>query len=78
MAKEKKILKDIQRLYKCNSIDMIMFGWVTATRRFIPSINIKDAIEAFTDFHQLTEDEYPSESALNSFNRMWNYYKNIL
>lgn len=78
MAKEKKILKDIQRLYKCNAIDMMMFGWVTATRRFLPSVNIKDAISAFMDFHNMDDNEYPYESAEVTFQRMWNYYKQTL
>ena len=75
MAREKDVLKPIQRLYKCNSIDMMMFGWVTGIRRFIPSAQINDTIEAFIVYYGLTENEYPFESALVTYGRLWNYYK---
>ena len=78
MTKEKQILKPIQRLYKCNAIDLMMFGWVCGVRRFIPSANIIDLIDEFMTFNDFTEDEYNSESAQTSFQRMWNYYKNEL
>ena len=75
MAKEKGILKPIQRLYKANQIDLAMFGWVCGARRFIPSAKITDLVEEFIVFNNLTEDEYSYDSALVTFHRMWNYYK---
>lgn len=75
MPKEKQVLKPIQRLYRSNGIDQIMFGWVCGIRLMIPSANIKDIIEKFMDYNDLDENEYPLESAMTTFQRMWNFYK---
>ena len=75
MGKEKGVLKPIQRLYKCNAIDLMMFGLVSGIKRFLPSAQIQDAVEAFITYHDLTETEYPFESALVTYQRMSNYYK---
>jgi len=78
MAKEKDILKPIQQLYKCNSIDLMMFSFVCGVKRVIPSASITSSIDLFIEYNDLTEEEYPKESALVTFTRLSKYFKNRL
>jgi hypothetical protein len=75
--KQKPALKPIQSLFKKNALDLILFGFVQGAKKYIPSASIIDLVDGFSEEYNLNEDEYPSESAMTTYNRMLNDFINL-
>lgn len=70
MAKEKPYEKKINAFYKKNSIDLMMFSWVTAVTKILPAVTRSQAIDMFMAWIELSEDDYPMNSAKITYSRI--------
>jgi len=77
MSKVKPIEKKIPALFRRNSLDHMMFGFVHGVRNVLPSTSIKEAVSLFMSTQDLTEDDYPLTSAMTIFNRMNKEFINL-
>lgn len=77
MPSERLATQGISKVYKYNTMDNIMYGYVTAMLRSIPSMTISRAIEWFMYDFGLSEDEYPLETARVNHNRLKNAWQDI-
>jgi len=70
MSKEKPFEGKISNLYKKNSIDSMMFGWVSGISEVLPAVSVNQAIEMFKEWIGLSEDDYPTNSARITYSRI--------
>jgi len=70
MSKEKPFEHKIAAFYKKCSIDMMMFGCVMGITEVLPAVNIDRAIEIFKKWMDLSEDDYPTNSARITYSRI--------
>lgn len=75
MPKEKKIERDIHKLYRANAIDLMMFGYVNGVRAALHTVSVHKALEMFMSEFALDEDDYSIETAHVLYNRMNNQLK---
>ncbi len=75
MPKEKPYYINIDKLLKHDAIDKFMFAYVTGMRRALPGNHLNKCIEMFKDEFLLSEDNYPLESALQTYYRMLKSYR---
>jgi hypothetical protein len=78
-GRQKKIFVEVKPLYKKNALDLIMFGYVMGMLRVIPTMTALEGIKMFIEDNDLSEEEYPFESAKTAFYMMRaEYVKNGL
>ena len=70
MGNRKEVVVNIPRLYKWESLDLIMFGYVQGLRYALPSLTVPIAITQFLKNFGLSEDQYPFEYAYQSYRRV--------
>ena len=70
MPKEKPFEVNIEKFYKCKSIDIMMFAWVSCLEKNLPGVNQTKAIENFLAWMGLSEDDYPLDSAKVIYSKM--------
>ena len=68
MPSEKKLYKNIPKIYRYETIDNFLFGYVMALRR--QDVSLKDKLLLFAKDFGLSEDEYPLDSMLQKWYKM--------
>jgi hypothetical protein len=71
MPKEKNVIEAVNSLYKIQALDMAMFGYVLGMRTSLPSVSIDRCIISFMQEFNLSEDDYPKDSANCQFYRFY-------
>lgn len=76
MPKDKGLYVDIPKLLKRQTIDVLMLGYVLGYRHssIFKVLQVKKGIEAFMIDTGLGEDDYPLDSAIVTFYRMFKEY----
>lgn len=81
MVKHKDYYINIPKALRQQTLDNWMFAFVLGVRTALPSVTISNAVSIFMQKFNLTEDEYPLDSAVVIYNRCMNnwhdYEKNI-
>ena len=72
MPRVKPYMKKIPAFYRKQAIDIMLFAHVTALQQY--QMPIIDAIQNFRDTYDLTEDDYPMESARVTYTNMRNAF----
>ena len=75
MPSEKKIYKNIPKIYRYEAIDNWLFAYVIAYRR-CGDASLKDTLLMFAKDFGLSEDEYPLDSMLQKWYNMAKDYLN--
>lgn len=70
MAIETKVEGTIPRIYKRNTISLLMFSFVQGVRTTLHTISVKQALCMFKEVYNLTEEEFNVDSALTTYSRM--------
>lgn len=70
MGKVKPIEDRIPWIYRKKTIDQMLFSYVTGVRDAHGRITIEQAILMFMEKYNLSEDDFPVESAMVSYQRM--------
>jgi hypothetical protein len=63
MTKDKPCLNRIGKIYKQQTIDNLMYGYVTGVQDALPNITTLKAIEQFMKTFNLSEDEFSRDVA---------------
>ena len=76
MPKVKGLYADLPKLLQRQAVDLIMLGYVMGYRHVspIPVLQIKKGLEHFMEDMGLSEDDYPLESAMDTYYRMLKEY----
>jgi hypothetical protein len=76
MPKDKGMYVNLPKLLKRQAIDLIMLGYVMGYRHVssIPVLQIRKGIQLFMSDMNLSEDDYPLESAVVTYYRMLKEY----
>ena len=69
MSKQKPIAEGIPALYKSSAEDLLLLGFVMGFQRAVPAATQQNAIFAFMKAFNVSEDDWPFESALISYQR---------
>ncbi len=72
MPKEKECTRLIPRIYKKNAESILLFSWVNAQRKIVPTVTVEQAIWSFFKFYDI--DDWDMECARMIFNRMQKEY----
>ena len=72
MPRVKPYMKKIPAFYRKQAIDIMLFAHVTALEQY--QMPITDAILNFRETYDLTEDDYPMESAQVTYTNMKNAF----
>lgn len=64
----------IPKIYRRSSLDMLMFGFVEGMKAALPSLTIQECLIMFQKKTNLSDDQYPLESARTIYNRMQKEY----
>ncbi len=75
MAREKRIFFEVPSLYKRQCLDHILFGYVHGIRRAMPSVTVQKCIIMFLEDNEIHEEDWPVETAEQTYYRMKNEYK---
>lgn len=67
MPKEKPIERSINSFYKKRAIDLLMYGFVQGFVTALPNVSIKQAVCVFLKVYNLSEDDYPYETAVKNY-----------
>lgn len=70
MPKCKNYLLNIDRFYKFQTFDHIMFGYVQGLRKALPSMSVSDAIKQFLKSFDIQEDDYCYDAARQTYYRI--------
>lgn len=75
MPRIKKYENRIPAFYRRQALDIMLFTHVTALREFTAvdgkyTMKIEAAIDNFMEVYCISEDEFPIESALTTYNRV--------
>jgi len=70
MPPESKIKKLIPTLYKRDALSHLLFGHINAVRYNISGATIEQAVEQFKKYYNLSEDEYPTQTAVRTYHTM--------
>lgn len=79
MPKQKGLYIDLPRLLVRETIDKLMLGYVLGYRNISPIrvLQVTKGIKSFMEDMQLTEEDYPLDSAIVTFYRMLNEYNSF-
>lgn len=72
MPKCKNYLLNVQKFYRFQTFDHIMFGYVQGLRKALPSMTLSDAILMFLDSFEIQEDNYCFDTAKQTYYRILN------
>lgn len=75
MARQSKAIISIPKIYRSETIHNLMFAYVMGVTDTVPTINRSTAINEFRLRFGLKEEDYPTESALTIYNRMFKNYQ---
>jgi hypothetical protein len=70
MPKEKPFKLDIKAFYKANAEDLLLFAFISGVQHFLPAIQTKTLVESFKEQFNLSEEDYPSDCAIQNFQTM--------
>lgn len=70
MPKCKNYLVSIERFYRFQTFDHIMFGYVQGLRKALPGMSISEAIGIFLETFEIEEDNYCLEAARQTYYRI--------
>lgn len=70
MTKQKPIIQSIPSLYKRSAEDLIMYGYVLGMQKGIPTASTQKCIDMFMKEFNLSEEDYPRDSACVTFRRV--------
>lgn len=68
---------NIPKIYKRNTTDLLLFGYVSGIKTAMPSMTVRDCIKLFQDEFNLTEDDYPLETARFYYYSMLKEFKEV-
>lgn len=68
--RKKPFTSDICRIYKSQAEDLLLFAWVTGIQRVAPGAKIKSCILLFMEHFNLSEDQYPLDTAEVAYHTM--------
>ena len=71
---DKHISISVPKMYRRNSLDLIMFGFVEGMKAALPSLTIQECLIMFQRKASLSDNEYPLESARMAYYRMQKEY----
>jgi len=74
MPKEKELYRNIPKIYRYETIDNFLFGYVIALRK--ENKSLKDKLLMFAKDFGLSEDDYPLDSMLQKWYKMGIDYAN--
>ena len=74
MPKIKEVYVNLPKLLRCEAFDHIMLGYVLGYRHISPLkvLQVKKAIEEFIMDFELSEDDFPLDSAIVRFYNKYN------
>jgi len=72
MARCKNYLLNIDRFYKFQTFDHIMFGYVQGLRKALPGMKVSEAVRIFLDSFEIGEDDYCFDAAKQTYYRILN------
>lgn len=72
MPKEKECTKLISRIYKANAENQLLFSWVNAQKKIVPTITIEQAIWSYFNFFGI--DDWDMESARMTYQKLQRFY----
>lgn len=70
MPKCKNYLLNIEKFYRFQTFDHILFGYVQGLRKALPSMKVSDAIKLFLETFEIQEDDYCFDSARQTYYRI--------
>lgn len=65
---------DIPKFHRRKAFDLMMFGYVEGVKAALPTLSVMECLIMFARSNNLTEEEYPLESARSTYNRMKKEY----
>jgi len=68
MPKRKECTKLIPRIYQRNAENLLLFGWVNAQRKIVPTITTEQAIWSYFEFADI--DDWDMECAISTYSQM--------
>lgn len=71
MPQEKEFTKGIPRIYKVNAENLMLFTWVNAQRKLIPTITLDQSIWSYLTFFDI---DWDMESAMSTYGRLQKEY----
>lgn len=74
MPVEKKITKRIERIYKNNAENIMLFTWVKAQRDILPTMRIEQSILGFFRSMDISIEDWDLDSAKATFSRLQKEY----
>ena len=79
MPRTKGLYTDLPKLLQRQTVDTLMLGYVIgwSKRSTFPVLQIKNGVESFMKEMNITEDEYPLESAIVTYYRMLREYNSF-
>jgi hypothetical protein len=81
MSKKRPIENKIEAFYRRSAIDHLLYGWICAYKYSFSGEKerkfIQKTIEAFRKNFDLSEEEYPMESAVNTYYEMKYFEKQV-
>jgi hypothetical protein len=75
MPSDKKFKISICKAYRQQTIDNWLFGYILGLQRGLPSVNVKRAVEQFASEFDLTEEEFPVDSACVKYYELLQAYR---
>lgn len=72
MPQEKPIEKSIPSFYKKSALDLCMYAYVQGVMDFLPGMKTREVIKYFMKQYNLTEEDYPIETAVKNFSKIKN------
>jgi len=61
-------------MYKRQCLDHIMYGYINGIRKAMPSLTIQESISMFLEDNDLSEDDLPLLTAVQTYYRMREEY----
>lgn len=61
---------ELSKLLKRNGFHLIMFGYVRAVKKNLPTVSVIDVIKQFMDEFEITHEEMNLESLRTTYDRM--------
>lgn len=66
--------QSINRIYKRQWLEGVLFGWIRAHKTIIPSVTIEQAIQSFYKDQDITEEDFPMTDCTTIYRRMTKEY----
>jgi len=73
MPKNKEYLNKIPAFYRRSTLDILMFAHITAMRER-SGMTIEAAVDDFFELYGISDDDYPTETALVTYNRIYHNF----